>query len=50
MFKFANPEYLYLLVLVPVLVILHVVSGIRRRRKLAEYGDQALLMQLMHDV
>jgi Ca-activated chloride channel family protein len=50
MFKFANPEYLYLLVLVPVLVILHVVSVIRRRRKLAEYGDQALLMQLMPDV
>ena len=31
MFKFANPEYLYLLVLVPVLVALHVFSNIRRR-------------------
>ena len=50
MFKFANPEYLYLLALVPVLVILHVVSGIRRRRKLAEYGDEDLLSRLMPDV
>ena len=50
MFKFANPEYLYLLALVPVLVILHVVSGIRRRRKLSEYGDVELLSRLMPDV
>ena len=49
MFKFANPEYLYLLALVPVLVALHVFSNIRRRRKLTEYGDQELLSQLMPD-
>ena len=49
MFKFANPEYLYLLALVPVLVALHVVSNIRRRRKLEEYGDRELLAQLMPD-
>ena len=49
MFKFANPEYLYLLVLVPVLVALHVFSNIRRRRKLFEYGDAELLSQLMPD-
>ncbi|MBO4442115.1 MAG: VWA domain-containing protein [Bacteroidaceae bacterium] len=50
MFKFANPEYLYLLALVPVLVVLHVVSGIRRRKKLAQYGDEELLSKLMPDV
>ncbi len=49
MFKFANPEYLYLLVLVPVLVVLHVLSNIRRRRKQAEYGDAELLSRLMPD-
>ena len=49
MFKFANPEYLYLLALVPVLVVLHVVSNIRRRRKLEEYGDRELLARLMPD-
>ena len=50
MFKFANPEYLYLLALVPVLVILHIVSNIRRRRKMADYGDAGLLSRLMPDV
>lgn len=50
MFKFANPEYLYLLALVPVLVALHMVSNIRRRHKLAEYGDADLIHRLMPDV
>ena len=50
MFKFANPEYLYLLALIPVLVVLHIISNIRRRRKLKEYGDAGLISQLMPDV
>ena len=50
MFKLANPEYLYLLALVPVLVALHIVSNIRRRHKLAEYGDADLIHRLMPDV
>ena len=50
MFKFANPEYLYLLALVPVLVVLHIVSNIRRHRKMTEYGDEELLSRLMPDV
>ena len=50
MFKFANPEYLYLLALIPVLVALHIISNIRRRRKLAEYGDAELISQLMPDL
>ena len=50
MFKFANPEYLYLLALIPVLVALHIFSNIRWRRKLAEYGDSELLSRLMPDV
>lgn len=50
MFKFANPEYLYLLALVPVLVALHIESNIRRRHKLAEYGDADLIHRLMPDV
>ena len=50
MFKFANPEYLYLLALIPVLVLLHIFSNIRRHRKLLEYGDESLLSGLMPDV
>ena len=43
MFKLESPEYLYLLALLPVLVALHIFSNIRRRRKLAAYGDAELL-------
>ena len=49
MFKFADPEYLYLLVLSVVLVILHFFSNARRRKRLREYGDEELLSQLMPD-
>lgn len=47
MFKLANPEYLYLLALVPLLVVLHILSNIRRRRRMAQYGDARLLSSLM---
>lgn len=49
MFKLESPEYLYLLALLPVLVGLHIFSNIRRRRKLAAYGDAELLSRLMPD-
>lgn len=49
MFKFANPEYLYLLVLLAVLVVLHICSNISHRRKLAQYGSPELLARLMPD-
>lgn len=49
MFKLESPEYLYLLALLPVLVALHIFSNIRRRRKLAAYGDAELLSRLMPD-
>lgn len=49
MFKFANPEYLYLLVLLAVLVGLHIYSNISHRRKLARYGEPELLARLMPD-
>ena len=47
MFKFANPEYLYLLAVLPLLVILHIFTNIIRRRRLETYGDPSLLRQLM---
>lgn len=50
MFKFANPEYLYLLALIPLLVVLHIVSNFRRRYKLKMYGDEELISQLMPDM
>ena len=48
--RFATPEYLYLLVLVPLLLLVYLYSNYRRRKRLKEYGDADLLKGLMPDV
>lgn len=48
--RFANPEYLYLLILVPLLAVIYFYSNYRRQKRLKEYGDTKLLMELMPDV
>ncbi|MBQ7360913.1 MAG: VWA domain-containing protein [Bacteroidaceae bacterium] len=48
--RFATPEYLYLLVLVPLLLLVYLYSNYRRRKRLKEYGDADLLKELMPDV
>lgn len=50
MFRFEEPQYLYLLLLLPLLVLLFLYSNYRRRKALQLYGDPALLAQLMPDV
>lgn len=50
MFRFAQPEYLYLLLIVPLLVMLFVWNTIRRKRKLQSFGDPELLAQYMPNV
>lgn len=50
MFRFAQPEYLYLLLIVPLLVILFVWNTVRRKRKLQSFGDPELLTQYMPNV
>lgn len=49
MIRFASPEYLYFLIIIPVLIIIHVLMDIRQRRKLKAYGDPNLLKDLMPD-
>lgn len=49
MFRFANGELLYLLILVPVLVIVYLLAVGRRRRLVARFGNPALLSELMPD-
>lgn len=49
MFRFAHPEFLYLLLVLPLLVVLHIVSGIIRNRRLKSYGDKELVDVLMPD-
>lgn len=45
--RFANPEYLYLLFLLPVIILLFVYSNYRRKKSLGSYGDSQLLKNLM---
>ena len=41
--RFANPEYLYLLLLLPVILLLFIYSNYRRRKRIEQYGDPQLL-------
>lgn len=50
MFRFATPEYLFLLLLVPVLIGIFIYSGIRRKRNVRKFGNPALLEELMPNV
>ena len=50
MFRFENPQYLYMLIVIPVLAILYYYGNFRRKRMLRKYGDPALLKELMIDV
>lgn len=50
MFRFANPDILWLLALVPAMALVLVVAARLRRRSLARFGNPALLKELMPDV
>lgn len=50
MFRFAHPEYLFLLLIVPLLVGLFIYTRIQKKRKLQLFGDPALLASLMPNV
>ena len=50
MFRFETPEYLYLLLLLPVLAVAHYLWMLRKKRNLKRYGDPTLLKSLMKDV
>ncbi|MBE6275302.1 MAG: VWA domain-containing protein [Bacteroides sp.] len=47
MFRFANPDFLYLLLLLPLIVALYLYSNHRRRQNIRKYGDPSLLKELM---
>lgn len=50
MFSFANPEYLYLLILIPVIFGLFLLSRMIRAKNIRKYGNPALLEVQMPDV
>ena len=50
MFRFEDPIYLWLLVLIPVLVLVRFISYRNQKKKLRKFGDPKLLKELMPDV
>lgn len=50
MFRFENPIYLWLLLIIPVLVVIWLIGSRQRRKKLRRFGDLSLLKSLMPDV
>ena len=39
MFRFENPAYLYLLLLIPILLAFYIYSNYKKREALRKYGD-----------
>ncbi len=50
MFRFAQPEYLFLLVIIPVLIIMYYFVRRTQRKRLRAFGDPELLKNLMPNV
>lgn len=50
MFRFAHPEYLFLLLIIPVLIGVFIYTGILKRRNISQFGNPDLLAQLMPNV
>ncbi len=50
MFRFANPEMLYLLALVPAAIVGYILAVISRRRALARFGNTATVRELTSGV
>ena len=49
MFRFANAEYLYLLLLIPLLVAVLGIASVRRRRLLERFGNMEIIRTLIPD-
>lgn len=49
-FRFAHPDYLYLLAIVPALAFIHLFFAIQRKKALEDFGEMRLLEHLMPDV
>ena len=47
MFRLAHPQFLYLLLLIPLLVLLFVYARLQKKKALAKFGDLNLVMRLI---
>ncbi len=46
MFRFANPQYLYLLLLIPALILIFMVVAVARRRRMARFANPEIMVLL----
>lgn len=50
LFRFANPEYLYLLLMLPAMLVLFLLNSLRRKRYLRKIGTPALVNKLIPEM
>lgn len=50
MFRFGEPEYLYLLLVLPIWIVFHFYGNYQWKKRIRRYGDPLLLEHLMPDV
>jgi len=50
LFRFANPDFLYLLLILPVMVLLFIINEIRKRRAIKRIGDENLVARLLPEL
>jgi len=50
MFRFEDPIYLYLLLLIPLLAVIRFMTSRRQKKRLRKFGDPKLLRELMPDL
>ncbi|TKG88885.1 VWA domain-containing protein [Puteibacter caeruleilacunae] len=49
MFRFAHPEYLYALIIIPLLLVIFIIARSRANKALKQFGNPDLIAQLMPD-
>jgi Ca-activated chloride channel family protein len=50
MFRFSHPEFLYLLLIIPALLLVYTFSFFNRKKRIATFGNIEIIHQLMPDV
>jgi Ca-activated chloride channel homolog len=50
LFRFANPDYLYLLLLLPVIIAFWIINEFRKRKAIHKFGDSILVKKLLPEL
>jgi Ca-activated chloride channel family protein len=50
LFRFANPDFLYLLLLLPAVILLYIINEVRKKKALKRLGDMDLVSRLVPEM